>query len=321
MPVTESDETAVGDAVPLPDPLEPVEPFNGLLTSWELALRAENRADNTIDSYLEGITLLARWLTLNGHPDDPNNPGMRQHIRTWIADLNATRAPATARNRYGTAQQFFRWLKTEGEIATNPMDGMRPPAVPPVPVDVLTEETIRALLAACAGRDFTALRDTAMLRFLIDTGVRRSELAGLNVTDVDLRERVARVMGKGSRPRVVPFGSRTALALDRYLRARRQHPWATSPNLWLGANNKPPITKVAVGRMVERYGEKIGVPMHTHQFRHTMSHEWLSGGGNEGDLMRINGWRSRAMLDRYGASAADARARDAHRQHGLGDRI
>ena len=114
------------------------------------------------------------------------------------------------------------------------MSRMRPPIVPERPPAVLSSSEIARLLAVCEGRTFSDRRDLAIIRLLLDTGMRRAELTGLKVSDVDLTDATALVLGKGRRPRVVPFGPKSAQTLDRYLRVRSLHSQADSESLWRG---------------------------------------------------------------------------------------
>jgi site-specific recombinase XerD len=289
-----------------------------VLREWEHALLAEHRSSETVRSYTESARMLAIFLNgadlLTASTDD---------VRRFIGWLLAHRSPATAATRYRSLQQFYGWAVRDGLIDTNPMATMRPPTVPEVPVAVVPVDDLRKLLKACEGRDFHALRDSALIRLMLEPGgMRRSEVTGLTLSAVDLESDVVVVVGKGRRPRAIPYGHKTGQALTRYLRARMSHPQAKRTDaLWLA--QKGALTDNGLGQMLERRCAQAGIPrIHAHQLRHTSADLWLSeSGGDETSAMRLFGWRSRQMLQRYASSNADARAQAAARKLGIGDKL
>jgi site-specific recombinase XerC len=117
-------------------------------------------------------------------------------------------------------------------------------------------------------------RDAAIIYLFLDCGLRLAELAGLTVDDVDLRDRIIYVAGKGSnrsgpRRRAVRAGVKCAQALDRYLRERRRHPFTEQPQLWLGDRGRATLSADGIDAMLKRRGARVGIQIHPHMFRHT----------------------------------------------------
>lgn len=287
--------------------------------SFARHLRAEGKAARTIKLYGMSVQMFTDWLTARGTAPTLD-AFTRDNIREWLADLSEDRAAGTVRTRYRGLFRFAGWLVDEEEIDAHPMRALSPPEAKASPVPVLTDDELTALLKACKGKAFTDRRDEAMIRVLLDTGIRVSELCGLTTESVDLDNGMALVRGKGDKVRPVYLSARTVAALDRYARARASHRHAYLSAYFL--TQRGALSTDGAREMIRARGRAAGIDgLHPHRFRHTFAHDFLMAGGQERDLKRLAGWTSDVMLERYGASAADARAKQAAQRLRRGDRV
>jgi site-specific recombinase XerD len=291
-----------------------------LVDSFCRHLKAEGRAARTLVIYTQAVRFFCEWLREQGR-EETLAELTRPAVRDWIGSLAEQRESSTVRTRFISLRRFCNWLVAEGELEVTPMAGLRAPGLREKPVPVIDDDDLKALIKACGGKGFNERRDEAMIRLLLDTGIRISELCGLTLDNLMLKQETAIVHGKGGKIRAVYFGPRTAQALDRYLRERRRHRWAHLDAVFLTQRGALSADG-ARGRM-EVIAERAGLAdrFNPHRFRHTYAHDFLMNGGQERDLKRIAGWSSDIMLERYGASAADARARAAAQRMRRGDRV
>jgi len=305
-PTTPAQDTTVGD-------------IRSLAASWRHSLVPRRLSPATIATYTSAVGNLADFLAGAGMPTSVSAI-RREHVEAFITDLLERRAPATAHNRFRGCQAFFTWLESEGEVRVSPMARMKPPRLPEAPVPVLREPELRKLLEVCAkDRTFAGRRDEAILSLLIDTGIRRAELLGIRLADVDLDQGLVKVTGKGDRTRLVAPGAATVQAIDRYLRARaryvdlRHRERRASADtgqeaVWLG--RKGPLGPTGLATLLRSRARQAGLPvrLYPHLLRHTYAHHAAASGMSETDLMTLAGWKSRAMLARYAASTRQERA-------------
>jgi site-specific recombinase XerC len=171
-----------------------------LLRSFERHLRAANRSERTIASYLESLRQAEAFLAACGKG---LADARRADLEAFLGDLLTRRAAGTVATRYKVLRILYGWLEEEDEIAANPMARVKPPIVPEQPIPVVPEDGLRRLLATCEGKSFEERRDTALILLLVDVGPRRAELMGAKVADLDFDLDVLLVLGKGRRERAL----------------------------------------------------------------------------------------------------------------------
>ena len=284
--------------------------------------------EETITAYKVAARALSAWMTGKDIEEDftaCDTPVLNRFFR----DYQAAHGQSGTNTKQRNLRHLFTWLEDEyghPHPYTPKLNRYAPVTGRPSTLSVQFITDLLHVTGDGKARNFEDAQDYALIRVLCE-GVRRTEVTQMRLADLPadlVSQPLIRVVPlKGARAeeegRLIPLSAATARAIAAYLRQRRYHKHAGSPALWLGLRNHGPMTGWGLYRMLKRRADQAGYDpgeIHPHQFRHTFANDWRSNGGSEGDLMHLMGWRTRAMLDRYGADMADRRAFDAKRKMG-----
>lgn len=203
------------------------------------------------------------------------------HMRTFAAALHgAGLSPRSVQRSLSAARTFYEFLVREGKCSGNPARDVRAPK-PKKRLPETLDADLMARLLAFRVDDSLSARDKAIMELFYSSGLRLAELVGLSLGDVDLKDRTVRVLGKGSRTRIVPVGRQAVAALTRWLTERAALAKPEVAALFVGQSGRP-LSVRAVQLRVGAWGRRqgIGVHIHPHMFRHSFATHLLESSGN-----------------------------------------
>lgn len=285
-----------------------------LLGDYQAHLIARNASPYTIAAYKSALRDLDNYAKTRGHEEITGRV-----LEAWVTAVMDATSASNARSKLRQVRDFFRWREREYGVRS-PTPGVREPTAEDPPVPCLDFDQLHRLMETTRGQGFREVRDRAIIRLLIDNGIRTKELLSITADAFDWQRRVVRVYGKGGRARDAPFGRRATTDVKRYMTARAR--LGTRPEAFWVNSGGHALTRRSIQNMILRRGAQAGIMgLHPHALRHTFAHMWLEGGGSELGLMRIGGWSNKTVMRRYGASLADRRARREHEARSPGDLV
>jgi integrase/recombinase XerC len=221
-------------------------------------------------------------------------------IRSYIASLHHRELKKSSISRKLAAiRSFFKYLHREGYVKKNPAKLVSSPKVPKTLPRFLDVDETFSLMDTPKGDTFRPTRDKAMLELLYSSGLRVSELTSLDVVDLDMKESVVRVKGKGRKERIVPIGSKSMEALQNYLPERISLK-KKSPALFLN-NRGGRLTQRSVRRILVNYSRMINLKgdVGPHTLRHTFATHLLHEGADLRSIQELLGHSSLSTTQKY----------------------
>lgn len=269
---------------------------------------------NTLDAYRRDLRLLAAWLAQErgAKLDALDEAGLMAYFAVRRAD-KAT----TSNRRLSVLRRYFAWALREHRIVADPTLKVRAARQPTRFPSTLSETQVEALLAAPNIDAALGLRDRTMLELMYASGLRVSELVGLKTVEVGLNDGVVRVMGKGSKERLVPFGAEAHDWLTRYLRESRPALLSgrSADALFVTARGEG-MTRQAFWYLIKRYAQQGGIqaPLSPHTLRHAFATHLLNHGADLRVVQLLLGHADISTTQIY-THVARERLKTLHQQH------
>lgn len=292
-------------------------PFDEAIDRYLLEL-SRDRSPNTLKTYSGGLAAFARFLTEQGMPTEVEYI-TRDYVTAWLDALHkGGAAPATLANRLAILKAFFRFLVDEDIIKNTPTERMRAIRQSPPMATILTDADIASLRRACSGPEFADRRARAMLELLIDSGLRRQELADLTLDDVDMKSRTVHVRhGKGDKQRISRFTRDTASILYRYRTARRDYLNRTGRHdlTWFWVGHRGRLTDAGIEEALKARAKAAGlIGFHLHQLRHYWRDRMQRANLSREAQMALGGWESDRIFRHYAKASENMRALEEYEQ-------
>ena len=286
--------------------------LEGLMRQYELSNIASGLSPKTIDWYTEMLSSLSRFVKSNDIPDDVSSITV-DNIRKYIVYLKNKHkyeghpytpcqdqllSPETIRCHVRVAKSFSSWLCLENLTEENRLERLKLPKAQQKIIEPLTQKEIQKIIKSIDRNSHSGERNYAIFCTALDTGLRASELANITLPQLNLESGFIKVMGKGSKERVVPIGKHVRLTLLNYIEKAR--PALPECNYLFVTNSGNPISLNTLKLMFRRLGMKSGVTrLHAHLCRHTFAINYLLNGGDVFSLKSILGHSSLEMVNRY----------------------
>jgi integrase/recombinase XerD len=249
---------------------------------------------NTTSAYRRDLDAYADFLLDRGLSDPASIT--RDDVVAFVGSLQASGlAPASVERKVAAVKSFHKFLVRDGVTDNHPTASMPLPKKPQRLPDVVSIQQVERLLEQPFPEGPVGLRDRAILEVLYGCGMRASEIVGLDLTDLELKDGFIRVFGKGGKERAVPVAGAALAALRDYLeharrvlrpkgRTRRQDPAAVFVNVRGGR-----LTRQTIFAIVRAYGGRVGLDLHPHTLRHSFATHMLEGGADLRALQEMLG--------------------------------